>query len=323
MLLNRTLLLFFLVALTAALNGQPKNIKSYSSKIDEEKLKSVLSFISDDLTEGRAAGSPGSLIVSSYLKSQFEKFNMIPFYSTTFTKSFQLPPNGEEEQLIGRNIIGVVPSLYYTDRYLLVTAHYDHLGVLEGRIYNGADDNASGVTSLLTLASLFSEMRSKREGPRVNIIFALFDAKEIDLAGSSFFAKKLPISPQKIKYAVNIDQVGSTFAPPGQNSNYLLYVADLKIRAKIINLLDEIKKRNKLDIDIDHTFYGSKPFYEVFLKISDNYNLTKAGIPSIMFTSGIHMHTYKPTDEHYFIDYKALKERIELIFLLINKLMEN
>ena len=86
---------------------------------------------------------------------------MIPFYSQTFTQSFKLP-EGEDGAKFGRNVIGVIPSLYYTDEYILITAHYDHLGILGGRIYNGADDNASGVASLLTIASLFSEMRTRR-----------------------------------------------------------------------------------------------------------------------------------------------------------------
>ncbi len=317
---NRPLLLLLSLILAATLNSQPIDIKNYTSEIQEERLKSSLTFISDDLTKGRAVGTAGSLIVSSYLKREFERLGMIPFYSTTFTKSFKLRQNGDEES-IGRNVIGVVPSLYYTDEYLLVTAHYDHLGILGGKIYNGADDNASGVASLLTIASLFSEMRANREGPRKNIIFALFDAKEVDLAGSSYFAKNLPVPARKIKYAVNIDQIGSTFAPPGKFDNYLLYVADSKIRTQISRLLDEIKSKNRLLIDIDHTFYGSKAFYDVFLKTSDNYNLTKAGIPSMMFTSGIHMHTYKPTDEHYFINYSVLKERTKLIFLLLNELL--
>jgi hypothetical protein len=314
MLFYRTTLLVSFLSLFIAAHAQPSDLSGYTSGISAGKLQSSLSFISDDLTKGRAAGTPGSIIVSSYLRGEFERLGMIPFYSRTFTQSFGLPDNGEGSS-IGRNIIGVLPSLYYTDEYILITAHYDHLGVLGGRIYNGADDNASGVASLLSIASLFSEMRNRREGPRKNIIFALFDAKEVDLAGSQYFVKHIPVPVSKIKYAINIDQIGCTFAPPGKFDDYILYVADSKIRAMVKKLLEDYKNRYRVVMDINHTFYGSEAFYDVFLKTSDNYNLSKAGIPSMMFTSGIHMHTYKHTDDHYFINYPVLYERIKLMFL--------
>ena len=314
MLFNRTLLLVSLITLFITANAQPSDLSGYTTRISADKLKSSLSFISDDLTKGRAAGTPGSLIVTSYLRSEFERLGMIPFYSHTFTQSFKLP-EGEDGAKYGRNVIGVIPSLYYTDEYILITAHYDHLGILGGRIYNGADDNASGVASLLTIASLFSEMRIRREGPRKNIIFALFDAKEVDLAGSTYFTRHLPVPVSKIGYAINIDQIGCTFAPPGKFDDYILYVADSKIRPMVRKMLEDYKNRYGVVMDINHTFYGSEAFYDVFLKTSDNYNLTKAGIPSMMFTSGIHMHTYKHTDDHFFINYPVLYERIKLMFL--------
>lgn len=74
-------------------------------------------------------------------------------------------------------------------------------------------------------------------------------------------------------------------------------------------------------MDIDHSFYGSPAFYEIFFKTGDHYNLSKAGIPSILFTSGIHMHTYKPTDEYYFINYPVLINRIRLIYLFTLELL--
>jgi len=241
---------------------------------------------------------------------------MIPFYSTTFTQSFKVP----NYSTIGRNIIGVLPSLYYTDKYIIISAHYDHLGILGGKIYNGADDNASGVTALLTIAQWFSQMRYNREGPRINIVFALFDAKESSLAGSEYFAKNLKIPVSNIKYNINLDQIGCTFAPPGNQENYLLCVADSRIKKDIKQRLDLLNKFYNFNMDIDHSFYGSPAFYDIFFKTGDQYNLSKAGIPSILFTSGIHMHTYKPTDEYYFINYPVLINRIRLIYLLTQEL---
>ena len=293
-----------------------ETVTKYSSKQDTAKIESTLSFISNDLATGRLSGTPGTLIVSSFLRDKISKMGMIPFYSNTFTQSFRVPG----DSVIGRNIIGVLPALYYTDKYIIISAHYDHLGILGGRIYNGADDNASGVTALLTIAEWFSQMRYNREGPRVNIIFALFDAKESSLAGSEYFAKNLKIPVSNISYNINLDQIGCTFAPPGTQENYLLYVADSRIKKDIQRRLDLLNKFHNFQMDIDHSFYGSPTFYDIFFKTGDHYNLSKARIPSILFTSGIHMHTYKPTDEYYFINYPVFINRIRLIYLLTKDL---
>lgn len=316
-LLTATLFVLSIISGNNNTSTEFETVTKYSSKVDTLKIKSTLSFISNDLTKGRLTGTPGNLIVSSFLRSSLSEMGMIPLYSTTLTQSFKVPG----DTVIGRNIIGVLPSLYYTDKYIIISAHYDHLGMLGGRIYNGADDNASGVTALLTIANWFSQMRNDREGPRINIIFALFDAKESSLAGSQYFAKNLKIPASNIKYNVNLDQIGCTFAPPGNKENYLLYVADSRIRNQVKKRLDLLNKFHNFNMDIDHSFYGSPAFYEIFFKTGDHYNLSKAGIPSILFTSGIHMHTYKPTDEYYFINYPVLINRIRLIYLFTLELL--
>ncbi|MDP3452668.1 MAG: M28 family peptidase [Bacteroidales bacterium] len=321
--LIKAIFVFLLLQLSAVASAQTSGLAHYSNSINKESIERSLSFISDDLTKGRLTGTPGSMIVSSYLRDEFKRMGMIPFYSSTFTQSFPVNNLSTSEKITGRNIIGVIPSLYYTDEYILISAHYDHLGIIGGRVYNGADDNASGVSALLSIAETFSTMRLSREGPRKNIIFALFDAKEGNMAGSEYFSKNLPISSSKISYNINIDQIGCTFTPPGSSDNYLLYVADARIRGTIKNALETLNRFYDLDMDIDHTFYDSPSFYDIFLRTSDQYNLSKAGIPSMLFTSGIHMHTYKHTDVKYFINYPVLVNRTRLLFLLTNYLIGN
>jgi Zn-dependent M28 family amino/carboxypeptidase len=308
-------LFFFLLNLQGA--QYPDN-----TPVDTSEIKSTLSYIAHDLTRGRVTGSNGNMIVRTYLVQRLKEMGIQPFHSKSYTQSFRVAESTYlQDSVVGRNVVGVLPSLYYSDKYIVISAHYDHLGILGGRIYNGADDNASGVTSLLKIAEWFSHMRYNREGPRANIIFALFDAKESNMAGSRHFVDNLPVPSSSIKFNINIDQIGCTFSPPGESDNYILYVADKSLREAARRKLDFVNYLNSLDIDIDHTFYNSPSFYELFFRTSDQYNLSQAGIPSIMFTSGIHMHTYKPTDEHYFINYKVLINRTKLIFEFIKELM--
>ncbi len=313
--LTRIIFVLLFVLLPVKSFSQYAAITDYTSQISEDYMRSTLSFLSDNLTRGRLTGTPGNIISASFLRWEFSRLGLTPFYSNTYTQSFVVDPATN-----GRNIIGVIPALYYTDEYIVVSAHYDHLGIIGGQIYNGADDNASGVTALLTIAQLFTQMKSDRQGPRKNIIFALFDAKEKSMSGSEFFVRNLPVKRSQITYNINIDQIGTTFAPPGDNPNYILYVADTRIREELKRRLSTIKRFYFPDMDIDHTFYGSTAFYEIFLRTSDQYSFIKAGIPALLFTSGIHMHTYKPTDVHYFIDYKVLMDRTRLIFHIIDNL---
>ncbi len=307
------LLIIFFFILSGAVCTYSQDLNRYSSKITRNSLEGFLTFLSDDLTLGRGIGSSGHQLAESMILSQFKNEGLIPFYHQTFTQSFMI------DSIIGRNIIGVVPAQYYSDKYIVVSAHYDHLGVLGNRIYNGADDNASGVSVLLNLARLFSEMRANREGSRRNIIFAAFDGKESNMAGSEDFIKRLPIPEKNIICNINIDQLGSIFAPPGKDTNYVLVLGANTFK-EFRRKIDTSNRLNNLNIDVNYDFYGSPEFASIFYKSSDQNSFAKKNIPSLLFTSGIHMHTYKPTDDFYFINYQVLENRAKLLFFLIYQL---
>ena len=301
----------FLLFINTFAGGQHKDLEHIMASVSEERQKNLLSFFSDDLMEGRASNSPGALMTLSAVSGLFSEWNMIPFYSQTFIRTFT---RGE---FTGRNLAGVVLANGYSDKYILVSAHYDHLGKLGGSIYNGADDNASGVTVLVTLADMFSRFRKSSSHLRHNIIFLLLDGKENNLAGSEEFVKNLPIPFSKVIFAMNLDQVGTTFSPPGKSENYLLLVGDKRGREMARAKTSNARRDSGNMIEPDFTFYGSPSFAQLFFKTSDQYNFSRNGIPSLLVTSGIHMHTYKVTDDHYFINYPVLANRTKFLFQLI------
>lgn len=294
----------------------------YKPILNEKRAKETLTFIANDLTKGRASGEEGSLIVASYLQKKLNYWGVLPINGQSYTQSFIIE-GGEEDSttVIGRNVIGVLNSPTYSNRYIVVSAHYDHLGVLGDRVFNGADDNASGVTALLFLAEWFAHQRYRREGPSINIIFALFDAKEKNMAGSRYFVEHLEeigLTPSQIVANINIEQLGSSLAPPTEQKEYILYTASSSIRERSKEGLNRVKAQFDSPLFIDHTFYDSEQFYEIFLNISDQYSFIKAGIPAIMFTSGITNHTYKTIDTALFIEYPLLLKRGELIYYFIS-----
>lgn len=301
------LLACFLLFTRIIANGQDL---SGSAKTDSSFLTDMVTYLSDDSLTGRGMGTTGSLLAGTMIARQFDKQDLIPFYHRTFTQSFI------KDTIIGRNIIGVVRARYYSEKYIVISAHYDHLGILDGKIYNGADDNASGVGMLLTLSRYFSALRAEGRGVPVNIIFAAFDGKEHNMAGSETFIKNLPISKKDIICNINLDQIGSTLAPPAKDTNYVL-VLGTKSNKAYKKVIESARGRMKNPTSINYDYYGSATFAEIFYRTSDHYSFAKAGIPALLFTSGIHMHTYKPTDDHYFINFPILYNRTLLIGNLI------
>ncbi|NCB98193.1 MAG: M28 family peptidase [Bacteroidia bacterium] len=159
-------------------------------------------------------------------------------------------------------------------------------------------------------------MRAEGKGVPVNIIFAAFDGKEHNMSGSETFIKNLPISKRDIICNINLDQIGSTLAPPAKDTNYVL-VLGTKSNPGYKKIIEAARVKTASPVSINYDYYGSATFAEIFYKTSDHYSFAKAGIPALLFTSGIHMHTYKPTDDYYFINFPILYNRTLLIGNLI------
>lgn len=271
-----------------------------------------LSFIADDCTQGRETGTWPNVMVAQYIKHSFESYGLSKYTNDSYYQPFIIDDNRR-----GVNIAGIVPSIIPSDKYVVISAHYDHLGVIKGNIYNGADDNASGVTALLNLAEMFGSMRKAKMGPDKNIIFVAFDAKELDMAGSQYFVNNLNIDKKKIICNINIDQIGTILQPIHQSdTNYVIILGENTLQNADRGKLDMCNKFYNLDLDIDYTFYGSKNFTEMCYKLSDQISFYNAKIPALYFTAGFNEHLYKTTDDENIISYPVLKKRTLLIFYL-------
>ena len=275
------------------------------------KLERIITYLSDSSMQGRATGSKGIMEAGRYITGEFKKYGLLPA-GETYTDGFMA---GTDVMLrgMGNGVINII-----------VTAHYDHIGILDGKTFPGADDNASGIAALLNIAEIFSAMDKAGKGPGKNIVFAALDAKELNMAGSTHFIKNSGIPADKIICNINIDQIGSVLAPPHADSNYVMVLGCESFRkTDLKKVLSRLNNKYGTYLDIDHSFYGSRTFYKIFYRLSDQDNFTKAGIPAILFTSGIHERTYKTSDTPDIISYPILKRRTELIFRLIQYLSEN
>ena len=306
---------------TAALQAQERRrslgpYTMYEQIVYQAKQERLMTWLAHDMNHGRATGTRDAARVARYIETHFRQYGLEPFCAGSFYQPFLAD---SASGTVGRNVIGIVPSAVPSDEYVLITAHYDHLGVLDGNIYNGADDNASGVTVLLNLADMFGTMKKTRTGPDKNIIFAALDAKELNMAGSKALVGRLQEREMtdSILCAINIDQIGTVIEPVHEaDTNFVIILGEQTLRKENRGIIDMCNRYYNIGLDIDHTFYGSKNFTELFYQLSDQIVFHRAGIPALVFTSGFHRHTYKTTDDPDIISYPVMKKRTLLIFYL-------
>ena len=280
----------------------------YEEIASESLQREIVEHLCDSLMEGRGSGTGGGILARDFILNRFEQLNLKPFYFRRQESFFY------NEKITMHNVMGVVPAVGITDKYIVVSAHYDHLGVIKGKTYPGADDNASGVAALLALAQMFSQMRQDGIGPAVNILFVAFDGKEYSMAGSKRFIAELPMAPQDIVCEINMDILGSTLVPVRKNPEYLIVLGRNTLPENMRNIVANCNWGRNLNLDIDFTFYGSDDFTKTIYKLGDHYAFNQKGVPALFFTSGFHQHTLKTTDTPAIIDYKVLSKRTKLIF---------
>ncbi len=131
-----------------------------SRAVDAGKLFEDVRVLSADEMEGRGAGTPGGARARSYIMGRFGQTGLKPFFGASFEQAVELAARGGEKAGAGANVVGVVRGKKNPERFVVVTAHYDHLGVRNGQIYNGADDNASGVATLKHKLTVAPEPRA-------------------------------------------------------------------------------------------------------------------------------------------------------------------
>ena len=317
--------IFFLCFLnTAGGHGSwKKETEKALSKITQETLHRELSFLTDELCEGRAAGTRGGIEAAFWVQRKFEKAGLKCIggsYGSHFTT-----PTGA----VAHNVIGMIPGALSMprDSYIIVGAHFDHLGELDGKLYPGADANASGTIALTSLADIFGAMKEMGKVYDCNILFVAFDAKEMDMAGSASLWKLIDygmlkdpvsgesISKEKIRLMVNLDQIGSSLSPIRRNrEDYLLMLGndslpkDKRMNLEVCNMMHDI------NLDLCFSYYGSKAFTDVFYRLSDQRVFVDNGIPAVFFTSGITMNTNKTRDTAENLNFEVLHKRIRLIY---------
>ena len=217
------------------------------------------------------------------------------------------------EKFTTENILGFVEGTDKKDEIIVITAHYDHIGIMGGEVYNGADDNGSGIVSVLEIAEAFIKAKEEGNGPRRSLLFMTVTAEEIGLFGSFYYSEN-PVFPLESTVAnLNIDMIGRIDLVHQGNPDYVYIIGSDMLSSELHKLSEKAAQIYTPSLQLDYT-HNSIDDPERWYFRSDQYNFAKHDIPVICYTTGEHEDYHKPADTVDKINFGKIEMISRLIF---------
>jgi hypothetical protein len=219
---------------------------------------------------------------------------------------------GSSNPIDSENVIAWIKGSEKPEEYVVISAHLDHEGIKNDKIYNGADDDGSGTVAILEIAEAFKKAYEEGNGPKRSVVFLHVTAEEKGLLGSAYYTDN-PIFPLENTVAnLNIDMIGRTDPKREGDRNYIYLIGSDKISTELHQLSEEVNtKFTNLTLDYK---YNDENDPNRFYYRSDHYNFAKNNIPVIFYFNGTHDDYHRPTDTPDKIQYDLLASRTKLIF---------
>lgn len=212
------------------------------------------------------------------------------------------------------NVLGYMEGTDKKDEVVVITAHYDHVGIdSKGQIYNGADDDGSGTCSILELAEAFSKAKADGNGPRRSILFMTVTGEEKGLLGSRYFTDIDPVIPLKqLVCDLNIDMIGRVDKEHADNDKYVYLIGSDKLSSEL-HAISEKANKDYVNFNIDYTYNDTNDPNRFYYR-SDHYNFAKNNIPVIFYFTGVHEDYHRPGDDVEKILFPKYQEIVRLVF---------
>jgi Zn-dependent M28 family amino/carboxypeptidase len=218
----------------------------------------------------------------------------------------------KREPFTTENVLGYLEGGDKKDEIVVVSAHYDHLGIKNGVVFNGADDDGSGTVSVLAMARAFSQAKKEGHGPRRSILFLANVGEEEGLLGSQYYTDH-PVFPlENTVTDLNIDMVGRVDKEHEGKGDYVYLVGDDKLSSEL-HTLSEATNQQYNPVALDYKYNDPADPERIYYR-SDHYNFAKHKVPVIFYTSGLHPDYHKETDDVDKIDFPAMARRDQLVF---------
>lgn len=220
-----------------------------------------------------------------------------------------------EEQVQSSNVLGFIEGTDKKDEVMIISSHYDHIGVsADGQVNNGANDDGSGTVSVLEIAQAFARAKAAGQGPRRSILFLTVTGEEKGLLGSQYYADMNPVLPLASTVCdLNIDMVGRVDdLHQGKSDNYIYVIGSDKLSSELHKISEDVNQKY-IKMDLDYKYNDPQDPQRIYYR-SDHYNFAKHRIPIIFYFNGLHADYHKPTDDVEKIDFKLAERSARLVF---------
>jgi Zn-dependent M28 family amino/carboxypeptidase len=285
-----------LLAAAGEASGQPL------PDVDPAPLMADVAVLAHDSLEGRAAGTEGSRRARAFLTRALAETGARPLGGPE--RPFEHPFAWASGS--GVNLVGVVPGRGDGSDVIVLTAHYDHVGVRNGQVFNGADDNASGVAALLEIAR-----RIAAEPLEHTLIVALVDAEELGMRGARAFVAEPPVPLERVALNVNLDMVSRT--------DGLLWAGGASHTPALRAPLESVAARARVTLRLGHDRPGA-PEGDDWTQLSDHVAFHERGIPFVYFGVEHHVDYHRPTDDVERMDAGDYVAAVQTILMALREL---
>jgi Zn-dependent M28 family amino/carboxypeptidase len=228
--------------------------------------------------EGRALGTPGNARARAFIVQRFRESGLVPM--PAFGDRFEQPLRSGARLPV--NVVGLVRGRVVPDRFLVVSAHYDHIGVRGGVVYNGADDNASGTAALFAVARHFTA-----HPPAHSLIIVAFDGEEAGNLGSQGFVAAPPVPLDALLVDLNADMLA-------RDPRRILFVTGTRLFPAFRPLIEAAARGASVTVRTGHDGVGGE---EDWIRDSDQYAFIQAGVPALYLGVEDYAFHHAPTDD--------------------------
>lgn len=279
-----------------------------SKMFDSQALLNDLKVLSSDEMNGRAIDTPDGAKARAYLAGRLKGAGLQPF-GDTFEQPFTFKAGGRngapQTDRRGVNLVGQIKGSAQPARYIVVTAHYDHLAARNGVVMNGADDNASGAASLVAITEYFAKHR-----PTNSLIIVACDGEEVGLRGAMAFTAAPPVPAASIVANVNLDMIG-------RDPDDKLFAIGTLLTPALKPLVEAVAKTAPVKLLIGHDDPANKQLDD-WTRDSDHYAFWQAWkLPFIYLGVEDESQHHKATDDYETISHDFYVRAVETGILLI------
>jgi hypothetical protein len=279
-----------------------RHVASTRARINGAQVLADVKTLASPAMAGRAVGTPGGKAAREYVLARFRQLRLEPAFGRSYEQPFRFVPfRGvkfwrakfwqDHPPIDGANVAAIVRGTVDPQHLLVVSAHFDHLGVRDGKLYPGADDNASGTAAMLAAASWFAA-----NPPKHSILFVGFDGEERGLKGAQAFVDKPPVPLEQMLVDVNFDMIS-------RNPDNEIFVTGLYANPQLAPTLHALRVRAKPIILFGHDH--PRPFWQMmddWTDQSDQGAFAAKGIPFLYLGVADHEDYHQPTDTFEHID---------------------